>query len=71
MYSVTIEFDCNDSYDKAKIRKIAGRHEEGSGFSLYTGTQDMSWYPTKKRSAIELFSRLSRLPKAIVHLIKG
>ena len=69
-YVIMVEYEGFAGDMDRKIRKVAKRREDGSGYDLRGGIRDMSFYRKKKSGALRLFSRLTEIPNVKVSLEK-
>lgn len=47
-----------------EVEKSVGRRRDGSGFSFYDGTRDMSWYFARRQSAVAAGKRALKVLRA-------
>lgn len=69
-YAVRVEYEGFAGDMDAKVRKVAKRREDGSGYDLRAGVRDLSFYRKKKSGAMRLFSRLTEIPYVRVSVEK-
>ena len=56
-YIVMVEYEGFTGDMDHKIRRIAKRHDDSSGYDLRVGVRDLSFHRKKKAGALRLFSR--------------
>lgn len=68
-YVVRVEYEGVHDMDP-KIKKVAKRYWDSSGYEFKTGIRDLSFYRKRKSNALNLFSKLSSIPNIRVMLEK-